>query len=253
VRLERTRELEGEECVPTRLLVDAASHRTRERHAEPLAEQALNRTEAQRADVDPLEIARAVEHHRWGRVAALRQQHPDPLSARAPQREREGGAARAVEPLDVVDRNHERRLACEPPEKLEDADGDRPRIERSTLGVLEQESHGERPPLRHRQLRDLMARPRQLVGKPGERQLALRLGGPRFEHPVPALPSACDPDPPQLRLSDPGLPLEHERRRAERDAVEEARETRQLDLTTENLAHSSFSVHVADDDRRSGR
>ena len=177
-------ELEREERVATRAIVDAAQRRARERHAEPLAEQALNRPEAQRPDLDrSRSLARSSSS---GGTVSLRCASSTPTRSAAARRSAnaERGAARAVEPLDVVDRD-ERAAPClaSRAEELEHADGDRPRIGRQRRCVLEQERDRQAAAAAAPGSAAISSRgPAEQIGEPGERELALRLGGPRLEH-----------------------------------------------------------------------
>ena len=58
------------------------------------------------------------------------------------------------------------------------------------------------------------------ISEPGVGQLPLGLGGPRLEHPDPALPGRLDRAPPQRRLADPGLTLEQHRSRTRPEVLQ---------------------------------
>ena len=122
-RRERPRELEREERVPARALVDAAQRRPRERRrraARAAAAAIAPRAQAappRPAPRPPRGRARAAASSRSAARAAPRRARP----ARPPERERERGAARRVEPLHVVDRDDQRLAGASRAQHLEHA------------------------------------------------------------------------------------------------------------------------------------
>ena len=172
VRVESTRQLEGEERISARPLVDAEQRLTRERPAEPVAQQLMERTDAERPHPqlpDALRTERLLEHRRLRAPSTSRRasNRSTRLRGEPAHRERERVRRRVVEPLDIVDREHEWCLLgeqlqrrCESPSR---APAGRP---------------GPPPPLRGE------ARPRALSVLAPRAQAARRRGRPRTGRPA---------------------------------------------------------------------
>ena len=123
------------------------------------------------------------------------------------EREREGGRRRSVQPLDVVDRNHDRLAVCEQLER---------RRGRQLPGSVSPLAHRIRPrpggPSRARvavgrpaQARRRRARPRAGRPVPGVPDPELHLRRPRGRTSEPAFPRGFDPGEPERRLPDSRL------------------------------------------------
>ena len=114
-------------------------------------------------------------------AGAAGEQNVDGLFAHPPQRKRQRARRRRVEPLDVVDSKHDRRLGSESLQCASDCNAERARIEASSR-VLEQECHLERAPPRRRQLRqDSLEHVVEQVAEAGVSEPSLQLGRPRHE------------------------------------------------------------------------
>ena len=149
--LERSGDVEGEERIPAGHLVKPPQRRPRERHAQARAEQLVQRTQAQRADADPGDSVRQralqLERRTPAAVAASRHQHTDGLHAKAPHSEPDQVRRRRIEPLHVVDREHDRAPSRKRPERVEERERDRPSIRRRLRLVGKQQGDLERRPL----------------------------------------------------------------------------------------------------------
>jgi hypothetical protein len=181
-RLDETGQLQREERVPARALVDAEEGLAAERSAEAVEQQPLERTDAERLDLKVLETLcgeRVLELRRpyaLGRAAG--EQDDDGLRHDPPQREHQGVHRRGVEPLHVVDGEEQRALVGEQLERLADSDGEGAPVDRIARRVLEQQRDLERPLPRRRQRRQhVVENSLEEIAQTGIGKAALRLGG----------------------------------------------------------------------------
>ncbi len=143
-------QLEREHRVPAGQLVDPPQLGPREDEVEPVAQEAVERAEAERGDPQPpqpLLPERAVEVERGGRASVLpqREQEGDALLAQAAQRELEDEGGGPVEPLEVVDRDGDGLGPREHPERSGEAERDGPLIRGRAIRLLEEERHARAP------------------------------------------------------------------------------------------------------------
>jgi hypothetical protein len=109
VAVEHARQLQREERIPARLLVDAKQGLARKRPAEAVAEQAMECADAERSDreaADAFRVERLLEPRRrrpCGDAPGKQQEHA--VRREAAQCECERVCRRGVEPLQVVDRD----------------------------------------------------------------------------------------------------------------------------------------------------
>ena len=80
-------------------------------------------------------------------------EHSDRFIAQAAKRELEHECGGVVEPMDVVYRDNDRYLFGERADRAEERERDRSLIRRRSIGVLEQQSHGQRASLWSRESR----------------------------------------------------------------------------------------------------
>ena len=215
VGVEHACQLEREERVPARALVDAEQRLPREGSVEPVEQEAVQGADAERPDRQPpdaLLLERLFELGRaWAFPEPPRQQHEHAVGLDPSQREREHGRRGRIEPLDIVDREHERPALAQELQHVAHSHGERAVVDDSARPVFEQERLRERPPPRRRQPgKDVCQRALEEVGQPQAGKTALGLGGPRGEEQVPAFPRVLDTGSPQRRLADPRLALQHE-------------------------------------------
>ncbi len=114
----------------------------------------------------------------------------------------------SVHPLNVVDREADRTVAREPPQRFEEGGGDGAVID-VDLRLAEQQSSFERLPLDRRQCGGDVARAAEEVGQPRERELGFGLRGPRGKDPITPVGRRVDAGQPQRRLAYPGLARQH--------------------------------------------
>jgi hypothetical protein len=144
--LQHPSELERVEGIAARRLVNPAQQRAREGDAEPGAQQTVEGADRDRTDADTTNAfgRYAIETEpNLRRVAhPPSQQEPDRPLEGASQRKLEQQRRRRVEPLDVVDRNDHRSVACQFAKSSEEADRDRPRLHRCIRNVVQKERGG---------------------------------------------------------------------------------------------------------------
>ena len=108
--LDRPSQLEGEERVAVRRVVDAAEEWARGREIEPGAKERVDGSEAQRPDDDLVDGGRREDGPQlrcWivSGLCAVGEQSANPHVAAAPERVEEDAGRGGVEPLEVVDRD----------------------------------------------------------------------------------------------------------------------------------------------------
>ena len=241
VRPEGTGELERVERIASGRLVDPQQRRAREDAIELVPEEHLDRTDAERAEPETLHLTSAkdvLERNRLGaRAGPAREQDAD-SRLQAAQGERQTGRGRRVEPLEVVDGDHERRVLGENFERVADGDAERAWIDR-LLGLFEQKRDPERPSARCRQRgQDVIENGLEEVSEPGEREPALGLGRLGEEHASGACSGLLDRGLPERRLPDPCLPVEHQRARRVGGTVEEGADQAELVFSPDDRPHA---------------
>ena len=144
--------------------------------------------------------------------AARRKRTGDAVEAARRVGERVGG--RAVEPLDVVDRDEDGLPGGERAEGAQEADRDRRALGRRPRRRRPKQRDLERVQLRGREAAELgRCDPVEQVDQRRERVLGLGVGGSRREHAKTALARSVDARLPERRLADAGAADEQERRR----------------------------------------
>ncbi len=223
--------------------MDSTQQRARKGDPEPLAEQAVQRTEAQRSESQAPQALfdRALERE-WLIVAheATGEQKRDGFVPQPPGGVLDHGQRRRVEPLEIVDRDKERLMARQRAEPAEEGRRDPARVRRRGAGLAEQESDLERPRLRRRKLwHEIARRLAEQIAKACERQIRFALRRPRLEHTEAVAPGKLDAVSPDRALADSRLTLEQKRPGQVIGRLEECRDEREL--------------LVASDDGESGR
>ena len=206
------RELDGHEGVAAGELVQADDGGSGESPARPRGHHSADRVHGQRPEVDARDGTRRVLDGR-GDVAA-REEQPDVGTVEAPKRERERIRGCGIEPVGIIDREHERPLRGKEPERCRDGHRDGAWVRRRLAGVVEQKRHPERVLLRPGQARKHIV-PHRLE-EVAERRLCepeFALGGPGLQHAVSAFAGLAGGSSQERRLADAGFALEHERGR----------------------------------------
>jgi hypothetical protein len=183
----------------------------------------MRRADAERPDLDPLDpvaVERVLDGGRLLRLAEPpRPQQRDIGLRQPPQRKPDRTCRRGVEPLQVVDCDHQSVLG-EQLESAPDRNAERPLVDTGLRCILDQQGDLERPAPRRRQGRQhLVERTVEQVAEAGVGKRALRLGGPGREHTRPAAARLLDRGAPERRLPDPGIALQSDRDRASHRAT----------------------------------
>jgi hypothetical protein len=229
---ELARDLERVERVPGAGGHDAHEHGPREDETELALEDVVQRRDAERVERDlrPQRCRRrALEGLRTLALDPDRHEHCDGELLQPADGEREGLRGRGVEPLRVVDGDHDRAGPREFAEHREHAGRDRASVEAAAADVRPEQGDVERAPLERCQ-------PRQHLGVDGLEQVAepcegeLRLGSARArrEHGPALLPRPAHALCPDGRLPDPRRPCDRQRPQPRARGVEEGVDLRQL-------------------------
>jgi hypothetical protein len=134
VPIQHSGELQGEERVAARSLVELEQRLAREWPAEPVEEQPMQRADAQRRDRETPDSLRAecrLDARARRRVAdPLGGQHEHGACREPADRECERVRRRGVEPLEVVDRDQQRHVLGEQLQRATGRDRERARVDR---------------------------------------------------------------------------------------------------------------------------
>jgi len=256
VRVEGAGELHREERIPTRPLVDAEQRLACEGPVEPVAQERVERADAERSHRQPLDALRAervLQLRRLGAVdAPSGEQHEHTARSEPSHGERKCAQRGGVEPLHVVDGNEDRLPFAEKLQHVVHRHGERAAIDRAVC-LLAEERDLECPPPRRRQLgSDVVEDAVEQIAQPHVSQAALGLGRPRRENAHPPSARVLDPRKPERRLANPRLALEHERNRAFAflRPIDEGADRGEFLLPPDDLARHSGRT---DRDRGSGK
>ena len=201
----------------------------------------MRRADAERPDPDPLDpvaVEGVLDRGRLLRLAEPpRPEQRDVGLRQPPQRKPDCACRRGVEPLQVVDRDHEPVLG----EHLEGApnrDSERPLVDAVPGCLLDQQRDLERlAPGRRHGRQHLVEHAVEQVAEAGVGQGPLRLRGPRREHAPPAAARLLDGGAQERRFPDPGIPFQGDRDRAPHCAtpVEKRRQRADLHVSAHDL------------------
>jgi hypothetical protein len=194
--------------------VHAQERRPRERPAEPCLQKAVCGAEAEGADGQPFNavaLDRPLELRRYRFFTeATGEQQENGLLAHPSQGKRQRARRGRIEPLEVVDSEHERGLPGENIQRAPDSDAERARI-RAIGGILDEERHLERAAPRRRQRRQhALERVLEEVAEARVGKTSLHLRWLRQEDAESPRTRGVDARTPERRLPDPRLALEHE-------------------------------------------
>ena len=230
---ERATDLEREERVAERRVGDPTDELPGEIEAEPLREHTPEGAHAQRLHLEPCEPARP-ECRLEGRLSLRprREEEADGDALEPTRRVRQRVGRRAIEPLDVVDRDEEGLPGGKRAQGAEEADRDRRPLGRRPRRRRAEERDLERVQLRGREAAELVRRdPVEQVDQRRERVLGLGVGRSCREDAEPVLARCVDARLPERRLPDAGAADEHERRRC--PGREELSNPRELGLAAD--------------------
>ena len=235
-----TSELEGEERVAGRAGMDSHERMPGDVGVGAGSQEAAERTQAQpgKLDLDQAVAEGVSQAERVGMAAAERNGEPDRQVANAADGERECAHRGEIEPLDVVDRDHDRRPVGEEPQRADRSPSHEQRIT-GLRHVLKRQGRCQRPGLRFRQVReDLRGDGAKDVAQARVPEGELGLDRTRGEHADAGRRrqvARCRPD---ARLADPGLAADAQSARAARQAIDPGASLLQRRLATDELCRS---------------
>jgi hypothetical protein len=230
--LQRAGDLEREQWVAVRGLVDASEHGPRKDQFDTVPKHPPDRPDAHRLDLDPLhpsnvEGPEQIQCRRLG--DPVRGEHGDGLVAESPERELERPRRGAVEPVQVVDGEQHRPERPDGSQRTEHRDGNGASIRRGPVVLAEQQRDLQRAALRSGKRReDALELLPQQIAECGEGERGLGLYGASLEQSEPGTLRHRDPAPPQGGLADPRLTLEHQGARERVRRLEELTHGREL-------------------------
>ena len=243
---ERPSDLEREQGIPERRLVDAAQELPCEAQPEPLGQDPPRSAEAERADLEPSQrppLERALESSL--KTESLGEQEADGLALEAAHDEVECVGGRRIEPLDVVDRDQQRLTGSQGAQRVQEAKRDRVGLGRRALRLGPQKGHHQRSQLRSRQANELLRlNPVEQIDQRGKREPRVGAARPRRQHPPAVHPGELEADLPERGLAD-SRPA-HENECARVPVLEERVEGGELRLATDGAARPLCGrpVHV---------
>jgi hypothetical protein len=241
--IEEPGDLQRVQRVPGRRLCDPDERRARKRPPQAPGDDPVQRGDRERPELEPLQAPRmsdAVEHVRVRR--AQREERPDRLVRQPPERELDRSRRRRVEPLDVVDREHDLPGRGQLAEEREHRRSDQAPL-RGTVGLDAEQRDVERVALRARKGgQRLLGDRRHEVGEPGEREPRLRLCRARHEHRGAAPARPPNGLGPERRLADPRLADDRKRAGAAVAVDQERLDDRELGLPSDDRRHGESVI-----------
>ena len=140
VHVENACQLQREERVTAGPLVDAEQRLAAERPPETVAQQPMERADAERSNRQPLDAPRLQRLLQPGRLGAgdkpPGEQHENRARSESSQRKREGARRGRIEPLNIVDRKQNRLLLAEQVQHVAHRHAERAVIDRIVCGLL---------------------------------------------------------------------------------------------------------------------
>ncbi len=235
-------DLDREERVTSRRLPDPAERPPGERASQPNLDDLVQRGRAERPQHDTrhLTVGQRLLDLQPGLAVG-----PDALAGEQANRqppeparcEREHPRGRAVEPVQVIDRDQHGRSPCQLRQNADRRGSHGPLIEARTTRILAQQGHRERASLRLGQAaQDIIGHRLEQISERCEREPRLRGDGPcRKDHHGALAGSLADLQP-QRRLADPRLAREYESGRAALHRRHECRGGLQLPVAADDLS-----------------
>ena len=236
-------DLERVERVPARDLRDSHQGRPRKALAGAVGDHAVKRRNRERPELEPPD--RAAELCRAEplalRLRPERHDHPHRAAGEPPGGEGEGRSRGRVQPVRVVDREHDPPVVGQRAEQRQQRRPDQAPLGRPLARGL-QHRDLERVPLRRRQVfEETRVELGQQVGQPGEREGRLRLGRAGREDERVELARQPDGGFPDSGLADSRLPDDRERGLAF-VGPKELRDLGELGLATDERGHGQRVV-----------
>ena len=177
--------------------------------------------------------ARSRAQRRRGIVEASSEQEADRVTVEATDRERDGLRRRRVEPLDVVDGDHDVAIGRQGSQRVQAGNRDRPRVGIRTLRLLAEQRDAKRLALRDRQTGECLVGHRlQDVPETRVRERRLGIGRAGLQHTPRPRQRVLDRRRPEGRLAHSRVSLDEGDPWRGRARLEERLDTRQLILST---------------------
>ena len=175
-----------------------------------------------------------------------REQYTDRNALQPAEGEGEDASRALVDPLDVVEREKDRRFAGEFTDQTQGGDGESALVGSGTVGVDAQERDLQGSPLGGRKsLEHLRRNLREEIAEDAERELCFRSRGPRGQDAKSPTLRGRSAGPPQRGLSDAGFSLEGKRSEVGGSALEHAFDRGELLRAPDDLlARSHGNGHV---------
>jgi hypothetical protein len=209
--LKGARNFERVERIAASELVQAYEHRPTRRSAQLRSEDAVQRSDAERIELDPQLLAHTERRFDITRARAQGDEEGNPLVLQSARDEADQERARSVEPLDVVDRNNDGTVLRQEPERSEKRRRHGALIGRLRSGLCAQERNVERAPLRRRErVRDILVRCIEEIAQPGKGEVRLGFARGARENPITGRLRLADRVPPQGRLANSCFPCDYD-------------------------------------------
>ena len=240
VRVEDARQLDREEGIAARLLVNAKQRLTRERSADRLLNSGVQRANAERLHVespDALGVECLLDRRRGrsvGDATSQQQDHAFPASLRSANASAAADEASTHCTSSMATRIGPARRAGRARCASRARAPVDPRVR--LVRFRDQECDLERPPPGRRKRRQhIVEAAFEQITQNCVREPTLGLRGSRRKHAHPARARILDPGEPERRLADAGLTLEHERSRLLVRAADEGLKRGQLLIPADDL------------------
>ena len=194
--------------------------------AETIAQKPVQCADAQRPHGHPPDLCwweRILQHRRVRPVGrAPSEQHQNTACRESAQGEGKGGRGGRIEPLHVIDCEHDRLVLAEPLEHIANSEPHGTAVDRSSRGIVSKHRDPERAPARRRQSRQhLIEDVIEKVSEPDVDEGLLGLGRTRRDNPDPPGAGEAHALEPERRLADSRFTLKDHRRRSVRHTAEE--------------------------------
>ena len=247
VVLQRTREFQGEKRVAAGGFGDPQHRRSGERAAQAIGDHRVQLPGVHRLHRHPAQPVGPVElqppcHLAVPGGAPLGHQHTESAVEPA-RRELDGGAAGAVQPLRVVDRQQHRGPVVGLVHLIKHRDegcGHHPLIGRGAFGACAQQHPVQGQALQRGQGRKVLGvHLAEQVGQRGERHHRFGLADPRGQHAEAAGTRLAQQRQPQGGLPDAGLTLDHQRGGPDRHRIQESSNLGILDQAQASGGHGT--------------
>ncbi len=251
VGVENASELQREERISARPLLDADQRLAREGPAEPVVQELVERAHAERPHrhpPDPLRTKPRVDFRRLRSIGEPSgEQHENIVRGKPSQGERKRARRRWVEPLDVVDGDQNRFLFAEKLHHVAHRDGERAMIDSLTRRLLSQHRDLERVPSRCRERRQgVVEDVLEQIAQSHVSEAALGLGRPRGEDAEIPPVRMLNPGEPERRLPDARFALKYKRSGSCMRLLYEGVEGGEFLLPADDLEHDPLTQMVTE-------